>query len=407
MSDAKPVAGSSGNASYQRTARGLPAKLTGMLALDDFERAAKSHLPRMLYGYISGAVETGAAFAASTVAYSDYAFIPRTLVDVTVRTQTRTLLGRTYAAPFGISPMGGAAIAAYEGDTVIARAAAAKNIPGCLSAASLMKLEDVRPVGPTTWFQGYWPGDLKRIDAMIERVAKAGYDTLVITVDVPVLGNRENNVRNGYSTPFVVTPKLAFDCATHPGWLIGTLARTLLTTGMPHFENLDAVRGPPLFSKNLARNSVDRDRLSWTHIEAIRRKWPGKFVLKGILSSADAMLAREHGIDGIVVSNHGGRQLDYSIAPLAVLPEIKTVAGDMAVMIDGGVRRGTDVLKAIALGADFVFLGRPFMFAAAIGGEEVVQHGVTLLMDEINRDMAMLGVNSLDDLTPDFLRRIG
>ncbi len=405
MSDAKPATSAAKPIAYQRTARGLPRKLRGMLALSDFERAARAHLPRMLYGYISGAVETGTAFAASADAYADYALIPRTLVDVAGRSQARTLFGRTYSAPFGICPMGGASIAAYRGDIEIARAAAAEDIPNVLSASSLTKLEEIRPNGATTWFQGYLPGDTNRVEAMVDRVERAGYDTLVLTVDVPVLGNRENNVRNGYSTPFVVTPRLAFDCATHPNWLLGTLARTMLTTGMPHFENMDATRGAPLFSKNIARNTLDRDRLSWTHVEAIRRKWTGKFVIKGILSSSDAVMAREHGADGVIVSSHGGRQLDHSIAPLAVLPEIKAVSGDMAVMIDGGIRRGTDVLKALALGADFVFVGRPFMYAAVIGGEPAVRHAISLLKDEINRDMALLGVTSLNEITPDFLRR--
>jgi L-lactate dehydrogenase (cytochrome) len=407
MSDTKPIAARADptRVSYQRTSRHLPARLKHILSLNDFELAAKSHLPRMLYGYISGAVETGAAFAGAAAAYAEHDLVPRTLVDVSKRQQSRTLFGRTYAAPFGIPPMGGAAIAAFQGDTEIARACAAKFIPGCLSAASLMRLEDVRPVGPTTWFQGYWPGDTARIDAMIDRVGAAGYDTLVITVDVPVLGNRENNVRNGYSTPMVIGPRLMLDCATHPSWLIGTLARTLATSGMPHFENLDARRGPPLFSKSVARNSADRDRLTWDHVARIRARWPGKFVLKGILSGVDSALAREHGIDGVIVSNHGGRQLDHAIAPLDAFPAIKQTAGSMAVMIDGGIRRGTDVLKALAFGADFVFVGRPFMYAAAIGGEAAVAHGITLLMEEIDRDMAMLGINSLDELGPDYLSR--
>ena len=405
MSDAK-AAPSLGRISYQRTARELPRHLRSMLALDDFQQAAKRHLPRMLYGYISGAVETGTAFETSRSAYADYALVPRTLIDVSALSQAHSLFGRTYAAPFGIPPMGGAAIAAYDGDRVMARATAAANIPGCLSASSLTRLEDVRPAGATTWFQGYLPGDQSRIDAMVERVAKAGFDTLVLTVDVPILGNRENNVRNGYSTPIVITPRLALDCATHPRWLIGTLARTMMTSGMPYFENMDAERGPPLFARNLARNTQHRDRLSWANVAAIRRKWPGKFIIKGILAAGDAILAREHGVDGIFITTHGGRQLDHAIAPLTVLPEIKAVSGNMAVMIDSGVRRGTDVLKALALGADFVFVGRPFMFAAAIGGQEAVQHGIKLLMDEIDRNMAMLGINSIAELTPEHVRRI-
>jgi len=404
MSYAEPADAASGRVTYQRTAHGIARGLRHILALDDFEHAARRHLPRMLYGYIAGAVETGAANASARSAYADYSLVPRMLVDVADRDQSHSLFGRRYAAPFGIPPMGGAAIAAYDGDRAIARAVAAEALPGALSAASLTTLEAIRPEGPTTWFQGYWPGDPTRIDAMIDRVERAGYDTLVLTVDVPTLGNRENNVRNGYSTPFVVTPRLALDCASHPAWLIGTLARTLATSGMPHFENLDAGRGPPLFSKALARNTADRDRLSWAHVANIRRRWQGKFILKGILSAADAALARDHGIDGVIVSSHGGRQLDHAIAPLKALPEIKRQAGAMAVMIDGGIRRGTDVLKALALGADFVFVGRPFMFAAAIGGEAAVRHGIRLLKEEIDRDMALLGINRLSDLTPDHIR---
>jgi L-lactate dehydrogenase (cytochrome) len=192
---------------------------------------------------------------------------------------------------------------------------------------------------------------------------------------------------------------------THPAWLLGTLARTVLNSGMPYFENLDAERGPPLFSGNLTRNSDGRDRLSWEHIAFIRRNWPGKLIIKGILSAEDAVLAREAGVDGVIVSSHGGRQLDYAIAPLTVLPDIKSVAGDMAVMIDSGIRRGTDVLKALALGADFVFIGRPFMFAAAIGGQKAVAHAIEILMNEILLGMALLGINRLSDLHPGLLRR--
>jgi L-lactate dehydrogenase (cytochrome) len=379
--------------------------ISRILSLDDFELSAKSHLPRMLFGYISGAVESGAAFEAAKSAYADFAFLPRTLVDVAKRSQARDLFGRHYAAPFGIAPMGGAALAAYDGDNVLARAAAAKNIPACLSAASLTQLETVRRNGSTLWFQGYWPGDQHRIDRMIDRVAAAGFDTLVLTVDVPVSGNRENNVRSGYSTPLAITPRLIRDCVTHPSWLFGTLGRTMLRTGMPYFENLDTERGPPLFSSSLARNTADRDRLTWAHVAAIRQKWPSKLIIKGILSSEDAALARAEGIDGVIISSHGGRQLDHAIAPLRVLADIKAVAGDMAVMIDSGIRRGTDVLKALALGADFVFIGRPFMFAAAIGGQQGVEHAIGLLMDEIQRDMAMLGINSLLELQPRILAR--
>ena len=184
-------------------------------------------------------------------------------------------------------------------------------------------------------------------------------------------------------------------------------SRTLLAHGMPHMENMDAMRGPPFLSRHLVRALGNRDGLTWEHLRLIRRRWKGKLAVKGILSKEDAHIARESGADGIIISNHGGRQLDGATAPLRVLPEIAAVSGGMTVMIDSGFRRGTDILKALSLGADFVFLGRPFLYAAAVGGEPGVAHAIKLLSEEIDRDMALLGVASLDELGPEFLTRLG
>jgi L-lactate dehydrogenase (cytochrome) len=326
-------------------------------------------------------------------AFDDLAFVPKALIDVSGRTQKTVLFGRTYDAPFGIAPMGGTAMAAYQGDLVLARAAAAANIPMILSGASLSPLEQVRDEGPTAWFQAYLPGETGPITELVERVARAGYDTLCLTVDVPVAANRENNVRSGFHSPLRPTLRLAWDGITRPRWLVGMLARTLLLHGMPHFENA----GPrvPLFTRTGERGWRIRDQLSWTHVEMMRRMWKGHLVLKGILDKEDARIARESGVDGIIVSNHGGRQLDGAIAPLRVLPGIVAQAGAMTVMLDSGIRRGTDVLKALALGAQFVFIGRPFLYAAAIAGEAGVSHAIGLLRDEVNRDMALLGITTL------------
>jgi L-lactate dehydrogenase (cytochrome) len=239
---------------------------------------------------------------------------------------------------------------------------------------------------------------------MIDRVEAAGFETLVITGDTPVPGNRENNVRNGYSMPIRPTPAVILDCCRHPRWTAMTLFRTFLLHGMAYFENLDAERGPPMMSRRLARNLENRDQFSWTHLDLIRRRWRGKLVLKGVLSPEDAKRARGSGIDGIILSNHGGRQLDGAIAPLRVLPEIRSELGDFPLMIDGSIRRGTDVLKALALGADFVFVGRSFLFAAAIAGSRGVTHAIDILMAEIDRNMAMLGINDLGELGPQFVR---
>ena len=368
-----------------------------LLSLDDYEDAARRVLPRPIFGYAAGGSETNASMRANRAAWERYAFVPRMLVDTSGRSQKATLFGAVYDAPFGIAPMGGTSMAAFEGDLVLARAAAQANIPMMMSGAALTPLEHVRRDGRTAWFQAYLPGDDDVIARLVDRVEQAGYDTLAVTTDVQVASNREHYIRTGFHTPLRPSLRLAWDSALRPRWLFGMLARTLLMHGMPHFENM----GPrvPLISRSGKRDPGGRERLSWKHVEGLRRRWRGRFVLKGILDIADARRARDLGIDGIVVSNHGGRQLDGAVTPLEVLPDIAAEAGAMTVMMDGGVRRGTDVLKALALGASFVFIGRPFFYAAAVGGQRAVAHAVSLLRDEIDRDMALLGIRSLAEMT--------
>lgn len=390
-------------ATVRAAAPSTPRRFRNILALDDFERAARRMLPRMIYGYVSGAVETGAGLRAARAAYEDLALVPRTLMDVSGRAQTRTLLGRQYASPFGIAPLGGAAMVAYRADLQLAAAARTAQLPMILSASSLIRLEEVRAEYPHAWFQAYLAGHQPRIDALVDRVAAAGFETLVVTADTPVPGNRENNVRSGFSMPLRITPKVALDSALHPRWLLGTVGRTFLNHGVPHFENMDAAQGPPMFSRDFVRNMNSRDQLAWRHVESIRQRWKGKLVVKGLLAAGDVRIARETGVDGVIVSNHGGRQLDCALAPLRALPAILDEAQGMAVMVDGGIRRGTDVLKALALGADFVFLGRPFLYAAAIGGADGVRHAIRLLAEEIHRDMALMGLRTLDEITPDMV----
>lgn len=393
-------------ATVQRAESAVPPALRKYLSLDDFEVAARRRLPKFLYGYIAGAVETDAALADNRRAFAEYGFVPRVLNDVSGRNQTTTLFGKTYAAPFGIPPMGSAALCAYRGDVVLTRAAAAMNVPMCLSASSLITLEDVRRENPAAWYQAYLAGDPSRIEPLVDRVANAGYDTFVVTADVPVSSNRENNIRNGFRVPLAITPRLAWDIATHPHWLFGVWARTLMNYGMPHFENMDAMRGPPVLAKSLMRNIGKRDQLAWKHVELIRKRWNGKLVIKGLIAPADARIARESGVDGVIVSNHGGRQLDGTVSALRTLPEIARDAGGMTVMLDGGIRRGTDVLKALALGAQFVFVGRPLLYAAMVGGEAGVSRALTLLRDEVDRDMALLGIRSISEITPELVRKI-
>jgi L-lactate dehydrogenase (cytochrome) len=378
-----------------------------LLSLADIEEAGRRHLPGPLRAYVSGGVEDNASFADNRAAFGEWGFVPRVLVNVAQRSQAATIFGRSYAMPVGIAPMGICAMTSYRGDIVLARGAAAEKALMIFSGSSLIRLEEVVAAVKESrpWFQAYLPGDPSRIEPLIARVARAGFETLVLTVDVPVASNREHNVRAGFSTPLRPSLRLAWEGISHPRWLFGTFLRTLARHGMPHFENNYATRGAPVLSAQAVRDYSDRGHLSWEHFAMIRRQWKGRLVVKGILHREDAKIARAAGADGIIVSNHGGRQLDGALAPLRVLPEIVEACHDLPVMMDSGVRRGTDVLKALALGAKFVFVGRPFNYAAALGGEAGVRRAFRILSAEIGTDMAMLGITSLDQLTPGHVRR--
>lgn len=379
----------------------VPKSLRGILSLEDFEAAARRHLPRPLFGYIAGAAETNLSHDSNRDSFRDYRFVPSVMVDVSHRSTATTMFGREYAAPFGIAPMGLSALTAYRGDIAIAQAAAEANVPMIMSGSSLIRLEDVAAASPAAWFQAYLPGDDAAIEALIERIAKAGFHALVITVDTPVAANRENNVRTGFSTPLRPSLRLAWDGLTHPRWLLGTFARTIALHGMPHFENNYATRGVPILSPNVERDFSDRGHLNWEHLARIRRQWRDKLVIKGVLNAQDARSARDIGVDGLIVSNHGGRQLDGAVSPLHVLSSVVQACPDIPIMLDSGVRRGSDVLKAIALGARLVFVGRPFGYAAAVAGRAGVAHGIALLQQEVSRNMAMLGITRLDELSAD------
>ncbi|WP_373321212.1 alpha-hydroxy acid oxidase [Paraburkholderia flagellata] len=377
----------------------LPRRLRNILSLADFEEAARRVLPRPLFGYIAGAAEDGMSIAANRAAFERLKFSTRVLVDVSQRSQQTTIFNHTYSSPFGIAPVGISAISAYRGDIAFATAAQDENIPAIMSGSSLIPMETVHAEAPGTWFQAYLPGDAARRDALIERVKAAGFSTLVLTVDIPVWANRENNVRTGFSLPMRPSLRLAMDGIAHPRWLLGTFARTLINHGMPHFENSFATRGAPMLSASAIRDTTGRDHLSWSDIASIRQRWSGNLVIKGILHSDDARRAVAIGADGIIVSNHGGRQLDGAVEPLSVLPQICDAVGDQTVvMMDSGIRRGGDVLKALALGAQFVFAGRPFMYAAAVGGGPGVRHAIGLLRDEVDRNMAMLGTVAIREV---------
>src|SRR4051812_17472542 len=256
-------------------------RMRQLLSLADFEEAGRRHLPRALHAYVSGGVEDDISLAGNRAAFREYGFVPRVLVNIAQRSQATTLFGRRYEMPVGIAPMGICAMTAYRGDIVLARGAAAEKALMIFSGSSLIPLEEVYSAVSDNppWFQAYVPGDVARIEALIARVARAGFETLVLTVDVPVASNREHNVRAGFSTPLRPSLRLAWDGLSHPRWLFGTFLRTLLSHGMPHFENNFATRGAPVLSAQAVRDYSDRGHLSWEHFGLIRRQWKGRLVV--------------------------------------------------------------------------------------------------------------------------------
>ena len=385
----------------------MSRSLRKFLSLQDFETAARRHLPRPLYEYIAGGAEDSASLHDNRAAFAELGFVTRVLRNVSGRSQAVELFGRRCASPFGIAPMGISALSAYRGDLVQARAAAAEGVPMIMSGSSLIPLEEVIAVAPETWFQAYLPGETAKIEALIDRVDRAGVKTLVLTVDTAVLANRENNIRAGFSTPLRPGLRLAWEGLTHPRWTLGTFLRTLLAHGMPHFENSYATRGAPILSSRVVRDFGAKDHLDADHLALIRRRWKRTLVVKGIMHPGDARRVRDLGADGLIVSNHGGRQLDGTVSPLRVLPDNgEAVGSDLPEMMDSGIRRGTDVLKALALGAKFVFVGRPFNYAAAVAGEEGVRHAIRLLAAEVQRDLGLLGLVSIAEVAKAQLREL-
>lgn len=379
-------------------AAGAPGSIGGSLGLSEFEAAARRLLPPALYHYVAGGSEDEAVMQRNLRVFRQHSFLPKVLVDVSSRSQATLLFGEPVPLPFGIAPMGFCRLIAPDGDRVLARAAGAAGIPFILSGASLTAMEEVRAIGPTSWFQVYIPGEHNRIAALVDRVEAAGFKTLVITADTAVHPKHERSARHGFRSPVKFSRRLAWQGLSHPAWLWRVLLRDGMAGTRLCFENMDAQKGPPVFSSTLIRDIGRRDALSWQHVEAIRRRWTGRLVIKGIMNAGDAATAQSVGCDGVIVSNHGGRQIDCAASSLEALDRIAQLGLSIVLMLDGGIRRGSDILKALKLGANFVFVGRPMLFAAAAAGEQGVTQAIDLLAQEIDIAMALLGVTDLAGL---------
>jgi len=377
--------------------------LSRVYSLDDFQARARRFLPRPVYEYVAGGTEDLATLAENRSIFQRYALVPRLMRDVSKRSLQTRLFDETWQAPFGIAPMGLSALSGYRGDLRLASAARAAGIPMIVSGTSTIRMEDAIAQNPDAWFQAYVPGDMERTLPLLERARRAGFKTLVLTVDTFIGASRANQTRAGFSTPLRPGPRLAWDGLTHPRWLLSVFLRTLVCHGMPHFENSFATRGAPIVSSRAQRDHAPKDHLDWERIAAIRKQWPGRLIVKGVLHPGDCAAARDAGADGLIVSNHGGRQLDGSPSPMRMLPAIlehlDRSGPRIPVMLDSGFRRGTDVLKALALGASFVFVGRPFNFACSVAGEPGVAHAIDLLHQEVRRGLGMMGYANVAQLS--------
>ena len=364
-----------------------------LLNTEDFRVRARQNLPRFVFDYIEGAADDGHCLRRNLSDLAAVELTPRVLRDTRSVDTSIEVFGRSWALPFGIAPTGLNGLVRPRGDALLATAAARSGIPFTLSTASNMRLEDVRSAAPggVQWMQLYvMHRDLA--GQIVERAARAGYEALVLTVDVPISGNREADLRNGFRMPFKPTARLAWDVMTHPSWSL-----RMLPNGAPDFANLTAAGGDAgsanLQAALLAR-AMDRS-LVWETLAWLRGLWKGPLLLKGILHPDDARLAVEHGIDGLIVSNHGGRQNDASPSAISALPRVVAATeGRVPVFMDGGVRRGGDIAKALALGATAAFVGRPALYGLATDGVQGVEAVIKLLSDELVRSMTLLGATS-------------
>jgi isopentenyl diphosphate isomerase/L-lactate dehydrogenase-like FMN-dependent dehydrogenase len=360
--------------------------------LHDVREASKRRLPRGIFEFIDRGAEDDDAIAHNREAFKRIKARPRALIDVSHRNCEASILGEKFSMPMAVAPTGAAGLVWYQGEMELAKAAAAAGIPFTIATRSMSSLEDIVSLGGTLWYQLYVFTDRAQTWKLIDRVAASGAKALLVTADVPVQPNREFNRRNGYTFPFKATPRSVIDMLRHPRWLIEVIGQYQRTTGIPQYEKM------PEYAENLC----------FDDIREIRRRWPGKLLVKGILRADDARKAIDCGADGVVVSNHGGRCLDIAAAPVDVLPEIVDAVGHRAaVLVDSGVRRGSDIAKAVALGAQGVLSGRPGLFGLSLAGQAGAEHVFKMLRRELLTTMGQLGCPTLADLGPELFERPG
>ena len=360
--------------------------------LDDIAELARRKLPRIAFDFIDGGVDAETGLDRNRAAFARRTLLPRYLVDVASRHQRVTLFGEEYDSPFGISPMGIAGFFLPGADLMLARAAARRNVPYLMSSASCDSIEAAMEAAPiTTWFQVYGTRDPAITDDMVRRARALGVRVLVLTVDTPVIGKRERNVRNGFTRPMKMTPEVILQGLSRPGWTMSYLRNG----GIPMMQNWRPYVGEDATADQVADlygSQTPAPGQTWEVLKRVRRDWQGPLVVKGVLHPEDAVRCLDIGADGLIISNHGARQLDTAPASLDMLPRIaEATMGRMELLIDSGIRRGSDIAVALCLGAKAALVGRPAMFGVAAGGEEGAARVLEILRSELDLVMGMMG----------------
>ncbi len=375
-------------------------RLAKALTVEDLRRIAKRRTPKPAFDYTDGAADGEVSLARAREAFADVEFRPAILRDVSTVDTSREVLGQRVALPFGIAPTGFTRMMQSEGEIAGATAAAAAGIPFSLSTMGTTSIEDVAAAAPDGrhWFQLYMWKDRDRSMALVDRAAKAGYDTLLVTVDVPVAGARLRDVRNGMTIPPTLTPRTVANAMPRPAWWIN-----FLTTEPLAFASLDSWSGTVAeLLDTMFDPTVTYDDLAW-----IREQWPGNVVVKGVQSVDDARRCADVGVDAVLLSNHGGRQLDRAPVPFHLLPDVVAAVGsDVEVHLDTGIMSGQDVVAAVAHGARFTLIGRAYLYGLMAGGRDGVDRVIDILRGQVERTMRLLGVSTLDELNPDHVTQL-
>jgi len=380
-----------------------------MSALDDcynvfdLRDAAKGKLPKAVFEFVDRSTEDEIALRNNRAAFERIRMKHRALVDVSGRSTKTTLFGKEISAPMAIAPTGAAGLCWYEGELELAKAAAKMKIPFTLATGAMTSMEEIaKEANFRLWFQLYVWKQRDLSYQLIERAKNNGFEALIVTTDTIVSPNREYNARNGLDLPFTPTVRFTRDILMRPAWFTNVLLKYLTTIGMPRNENYPEPYRRKVGTDTFRHEVMRQDSLNWDDIKIFRDKWPGILMLKGINRADDALKAVSAGVDGIVVSNHGGRNMDSAAATIDMLPDIAEAVGDkITVLLDSGVRRGSDIVKAVALGAKCVLTGRATLYGTAVGGEKGASKAINIIQTEMDKTMAYTGCNRVDEITTD------